>query len=129
MSDSAWRDAVGFFRPFIPQTSNIKNLKSLRVPVRILQAAFAAVLKELVHRSQQRDRAICAHADGEIEFVVEEIDVAVPKKAEKLSRHLKVVCMHDTVFHGQSSCGFARDAVAHVAGENGIQDSGKRSKH
>src|SRR2546428_220787 len=63
---------------FLDCARNDKDLKSFWVPVRVLKTAFADVFEKLVDRREQNTRALTADAKVEIEFVVEEVNVAMP---------------------------------------------------
>ena len=79
-----WREAP-FSRGSFHLKSAIGNLKSLRVPVRLGEAAFALVFEELVHRREKNAGTGGIDADVEVEFVVEKVDIAVAHHAEEFA--------------------------------------------
>src|ERR1700731_436241 len=71
--------------------------KSFWVPVGLLQAAFADVLEEFVNRGEQNARAIRVHPHFKIEFVVEEMNVAVAEHAEEFSGGFEILGVNDSL--------------------------------
>src|ERR1700675_4916004 len=72
-------------------SSNAKVLKPFRMPIRILQAALALVLEKFVNRRQQYTRSFWIDSDLEVEFIVQEMNIAAPEHGEKSSRDLEIV--------------------------------------
>src|ERR1700730_9674385 len=109
------------------QIGNRKSLKPFRVPVRMFQAAFTGVLKKFVDWREQDAGTVHVHAHGEIEFVVEEMDVAVAEHAEKPPGCIQIFSIKNSVFDRETGRRITSDAVA-AAGDDRVQNVGKRSK-
>src|SRR3954470_1768468 len=103
---------------FINLQSAIDNLKSLRVPLWLGDTAFAFVFEKFVHRGEEDAGAAAFDANIEVEFVLEEMDVAVADHAEELAGNLEVVGVNDAVLNGKSGPGLAGETVT-GAGNNG----------
>jgi hypothetical protein len=76
---------------------NRKNLKSLRVPVRLLQAPSAGIFEKLVNRREQHARPLHVEPDIEVEFVIEEMNIAMAEHAEERAGCFEVIGMDDSL--------------------------------
>src|SRR5438309_2599447 len=68
-----------------------ESLKSLRMPVRFGEAAFAFIFEKFVNGREDDAGAFGADADVEIEFVVEKINVAAAEHVEKFPGDIEVL--------------------------------------
>jgi four helix bundle protein len=83
--------AVGPLLPVAANTieirnSRIENSESLRVPVRLRDAAFAFVFEKFVHRREQHPGTPGLDADVEVEFVLEEVEIGQARKIDAVER-------------------------------------------
>src|SRR5206468_12858822 len=76
---------------------NDKRLKYLWMPIRLLKTPFGFIFKQFVNRREYDAGPLRADAHVKIDFVVQKMDVAVTHNAEKLSRHIEIVGMNNSV--------------------------------
>src|SRR5207248_708359 len=108
--------------------SGFEDLKALRVPVRFLETAFAGVFEKLVDRGEQdASGAVHGQAHLKIEFVVQEMNVAITGHSEKLPRHFEIVGMNDAPIDCDRSGRCVRNTVTR-SGDNRVQNSRERPK-
>src|SRR5256885_13682998 len=77
------------------------GLKSFRMPIRILQAAFAFVFEKFVNRRQQYARSFWVDAHIKVKFVVHEINIAMAEHGEKSSRDFEIVGVNHSFLDGE----------------------------
>src|SRR5262249_52270996 len=104
------------------------SLKSFRMPIGFLEAPFAGVFEEFVHRREQYPWAFHVQPQIEIEFVVEKMNVAVAQHAKERGGGFEISCVNDAVLDLEIRGRVARDAVA-AAGNNFVQNSRKRPEN
>ena len=84
------------------------------MPIRLLQTSFGFVFEKFVNRRKHDARAFCANAHIEVNLVIEKVNVAVTHNAEKLSRHVEIVGMNDSIPDGKFRVRIASNAVANT---------------
>src|SRR5205823_11208051 len=87
-------------------------LEHLWMPIRLLQTSFGFVFEKFVNRREHDARALCADAHIEVDLVIEKVNVAVTHNAEKLSRHVEIVGMNNSIPARKFRVGIAGNAVA-----------------
>src|SRR5262249_1246044 len=106
----------------------IGNLKSLRVPIRFFQAAFASIFEKFVHRHEQYARAFHVQTQIEIEFVIEKVNVAVAEHAKERAGGFEILGMNDAILHRKFGACLMGDAVS-AARQNMVQNSSERPEN
>ena len=90
----------------------IENLKSLRVPIRFREAAFALVFEKFVDgREHNAAEHVRINPHVEIQFVIEKVNVSVSDHAKKISADFEVAGMSDAVLDREIGVRFVGDAV------------------
>src|SRR5438445_7564786 len=84
------------------------------MPIRLFETSFALVFEEFVNRREYDAGAFCADAHVKIDFVVHKVNVAVTHNAEKLSRHIEILSMNNSVPHRKFRPGVPGNAVANT---------------
>src|SRR6202011_3366986 len=116
------------FSPFgIRHSSFSDSLESLRVPVRLGDAAFAFVFEKFVHRREHDPGAPGFDPDIEVEFILQKMNVAVTDHAKELAGNFEIVGVNDPILDGEIGLGLPREAVA-GAGNNGGDQLGERAE-
>src|SRR5437016_4303883 len=123
-----WAPNSTFFVMSSDCARNDKRLEPLWMPIRLFQASLADVFEEFVNRCEQNARAFAADAHIEIEFVVEEIDIAIPEQPEQSARSIEIVGVNDAIFDRERGGARARDAVA-CAGHDVIENLRERPEY
>src|SRR6202035_3466693 len=102
------------FAPFLDFARNDKkrSLKSLRMPIRIFQAALAFVFEKFVNRRQQNARPFRVNPHVEVEFVVHEINITAADHGKKSSGDLEIVSVDQAFLDSEISGRIPRNAVA-----------------
>src|SRR5919106_2960975 len=98
------------------------NLKSLGVPVWFLQASFARIFEKLVNRCEQHARALHVEPQIEVEFVIEEMNIAMAEHAEKPAGCFEIVRMNNSVVDLKGRTCLVGDAVS-AARDDMIENS------
>ena len=91
------------------------------MPVRFLQTSFTFVFEKFVNWRKHDTGAFRIDPQVKIEFVVEKIDIAMPQDAEKLSGHIEIVGVNDSVVDPKFRVSGARNAIAGTR-QNVIED-------
>src|SRR5205807_7672163 len=99
----------------------IDDLKSLRMPVRFRDAAFAFVFEKFIHRREENAGAARVDPDIEIKFVLHEVHVAVADHAEKFSRHFEIVGVKYAISDDETGVRLVRQAVTRPGNDRGNQ--------
>ena len=82
------------------------------MPLRFLQASFTFVFEKFVNWRKYDTGAFRIDPHVKIEFVVEKIDVAMAQDAEKLSGHIEIAGVNDSVADRKFRASGARNAIA-----------------
>src|SRR5437867_12599054 len=109
-------------RAIAQSRSQIESLKSLRMPIGFLEASFADVFEEFIHRHQHYAGPFHVQPQIELKFIIEKMNVAVAEHTEERASGLEILGVNNGVFDGEFGVCFVGDAVS-AAGQDVVQNS------
>src|SRR5260370_29371415 len=96
--------------------------QTLEMPkIGMIQASFAGVFEEFVHRREQHAGSLHVQSQIEIDLVVQEMNVAVAEHAEECAGGVEVLGVNDSLTDRKARARFARDVVS-AAWDNMVQN-------
>src|SRR5258707_15012511 len=99
------------------------------MPVRVVEAAFALVFEKFIDWCEQQAGALRRNANIEIEFVVQEINVAIAEHREPSAGDFEIVGMKHAILCREGRLRLASNAVADdFARQKRAQYSGQRTE-
>src|SRR5262245_42426666 len=98
------------------------------MPIGFLEAPFAGVFEQFIHRHEHYARPFHIQSQIEGEFVVKKMDVAVAEHTEERASSLEILGVNDAVPNSEFGVCFMGDAVS-ASGHDVIQNSGQRPKN
>src|SRR5262245_2919898 len=98
------------------------------MPIGFLEAPFAGVFEQFIHRHEHYARPFHIQSQIEVEFVIKKMNVAVAEHTEERASSLEILGVNDAVPDSEFGVCFMGDTVS-AAGHDVVQNSGQRPKN